>query len=632
MLKIQTFDARAGGNVLYKAFAHPLAAERVAAIATRLRAAGPLAVYDPDGVADALLALNPAMPAAAESYVHDVAQIGQPRAGVPASALVDLPRSDSAVLLVTAFDAARIAARIAPHVPAGMTVLTLDETRLPTTMLTNPARYLDRLNFATNYAFFRDTGHPGGDGLHTRLVTANYWSNYGAGPVRLWLRLFAGDGSILAEWEQPVDPGPAGLAIDSQAVRARFALPAFEGQLFIHAIGAAGHDVVKYALDTYGTGAEPSLSCTHDANAWPSDRYAGMPAPKPSETVVLWLQNSHAAPIPAGTVTLDRMGAGRPVALEEDVPPYASVALDVGGMLPGVHWPAQVELRAGRHMVRPRYEVTAAGRTRIAHLNVERADLKPDPGIKTLSNLLGRGYLLPFPVLPRDRFRSIVLPTPMAERQASLPIRVEVFDPEGRLVAERFLGNLPRDHAHALDLAELGADEGHAELVYDFREGGDADGWLHGLVRYESRTTPHAAESSFGAHIYNTAMTYRDEPQSYSGPPPGLTTRLFLKLGMGARRSFACLIYPASAAWHARSTTTLLLHDSTGAVIAERPLSIACSGSAMVWPHERFGDGLMAAAGDLGYVIIRDATCRLFGYHGLMDEAGAFSLDHMFGF
>ena len=30
MLNIQTFDARAGGNVLYKAFAHPVAAEAVA--------------------------------------------------------------------------------------------------------------------------------------------------------------------------------------------------------------------------------------------------------------------------------------------------------------------------------------------------------------------------------------------------------------------------------------------------------------------------------------------------------------------------------------------------------------------------------------------------------------------------
>ena len=40
--------------------------------------------------------------------------------------------------------------------------------RLPQRMLTNPQRYLDPLNFATNFAFFRDAG-----GRHTRIVTAN---------------------------------------------------------------------------------------------------------------------------------------------------------------------------------------------------------------------------------------------------------------------------------------------------------------------------------------------------------------------------------------------------------------------------------------------------------------------------
>ena len=636
MLNIQTFDARAGGNVLYKALAHPLAAEATERLAARLAEAGPLAVYDPDTVADALWALNPAMPAPAEAYVHDVAQLGQPRAGTPALPLADLPGSPCRTLLIAAFDAGRIAARIAPQIPAGMTVLTLDDARLPDAMLTSRAKYLDRTNFATNYAFFRDTGAPGQTGLHTRLVTANYWSSYGAGPVRLWLRLFAGDGTILHQWEEPVPEGPAGLALDSAEVRARFDLPAFEGQLFIHAIGAAGHDVVKYALDTYGTGAERSLSCTHDANAWPSDRYAGLPAPRPGERVTLWLQNSHAAPIPAGAVTLDRMGAEHPVPLAKEVPPYASLALDVSTLLPGLEWPNQVELRAGRHVVRPRYEITQGDRTRIAHLNVERADLRPDPGIRTLPDLLGRGYLLPFPILPRTRFTSVVLPTPMAEHQANLPLRLDVFDSEGNPAGSRFLGNLARNHAVAVDLAEFDVAEGHGELVYDFRDGGEADGWLHCLVRYERLGTPHAAESSFGAHIYNTAMTYRDEPQSYSGPPPGLSTRLFLKLGMGPRRSFAHLIYPASAAWHPRSTTTLILHNSAGTPIAERPLSIACSGSAFVQPHHHFGDDLLAEAGDRGYVIIRDTTCRLFGYHGLMDDRpeaeGAFSLDHMFGF
>jgi hypothetical protein len=491
-------------------------------------------------------------------------------------------------------------------------------------MLTIPGRYLDRLNFATNHAFFRDES-----GLSTRLVSANYWAGYGAGQVRFWLRLFDASGAPIATWEQALGETAGGFVIDSRDIRQRFGLPAFTGQLFIHAIGVAGHDVVKYALDVFGTGENPSLSVTHDANAWPSDRYAGLPAPKPGERVVVWVQNSHAAPIQAGAITLDRMGAEAPVALEETIPPYASRAIDVASLLPGLHWPAQIEVRTGRHLVRPRYEITQAGRTRIAHVNVERADLRPDPGIRTLSNLLGRGYLLPFPVLPAERFRTIVQPNPMAETQASLPIRLDVFDASGRLMGQRFLGNLPRNHDFAGDLDDFGSDAAHAELTYDFRAGGEADGWLHGLFRYEHRTSGHATETSFGAHIFNTAMTYKDEPQSYSGPPPGLSTRLFLKLGEAGRQSFAHLIYPASAAWHPLSSTRLELIDGAGRVVDTHELRIACSGSAVVRPAQIFDT---SAAGPGAYVLVRDATCRLFGFHGLEDDAGGFSLDHMFGF
>ena len=95
-------------------------------------------------------------------------------------------------------------------------------------------------------------------------------------------------------------------------------------------------------------------------------------------------------------------------------------------------------------------------------------------------------------------------------------------------------------------------------------------------------------------------MTYRDEPQSYSGPPPGLSTRLFLKLGDGKRHSFAVLIYPSSAAWHPMSATSLQLHDGEGCLIAEAPVSIACSGSAMFWPHKAFDAAVLAAAGRAG--------------------------------
>ena len=627
MLQIQTFDARAGGNVFYKALAHPLAAEGFARLYARLAQAGPVALYDPDGIADALVAMYPDIPGLLGVFVHDVMAIGKPRAGRLARALTELPESGARTVLIAAFDAAGIAARIAHLLPAGAQVLTLDEARLPEALLTNRARYLDRLNFATNLAFFRDE-----DGLSTRLVTANYWANYGADSVRFWVRLFDAHGAELATWEEPAPKGPGGIEFDSRAVRARFGLPPFTGQICLHAIGAKGHDVVKYALDTFATDNGASLSCTHDANAWPSDRYAGLPAPRDDEQVVLWVQNSHAVAIPADTLQLDRMGAEAPVAYPHEVAPFATVALDVAEFLPGLHWPAQIELRAGRHMVRPRYEITRAERTRIAHVNVERADLRPDPAIAELPAELGRGFLLPFPVLDPARFRTIVQPTPMAESQDSLPLRLDVFAADGRKIAENFLGNLPRDHNLAFDLDSIpGALLGHAELVYDFREGGAADGWMHTLVRYEDRKSGHVAETSFGAHIFNTAMTYKDEPQSYSGPPPGLSTRLFLKLGDARRRSFSHLIYPSSAPWREVSATVLELYDAAGTKIAEEKVAIACSGSVTLWPHEIFGARLQQA-GALGYVLIRDSTCRLFGYHGLMDDAGGFSLDHMFGF
>ncbi len=76
----------------------------------------------------------------------------------------------------------------------------------------------------------------------------------------------------------------------------------------------------------------------------------------------------------------------------------------------------------------------------------------------------------------------------------------------------------------------------------------------------------------------------------------------------------------------------LKLHDGAGRQIAEQGLKIACSGSAMVWPGRYSVRRRCAMPGPKGYVLVRDPTCRLFGYHGLMDDAGGFSLDHMFGF
>jgi hypothetical protein len=180
--------------------------------------------------------------------------------------------------------------------------------------------------------------------------------------------------------------------------------------------------------------------------------------------------------------------------------------------------------------------------------------------------------------------------------------------------------------------AALGKGYGHVELVYDFAEGGDGDGWLHALFRYRHRASHHAAETSFGAHVFNTILTYRDEPQSYSGRPPGLSTTLFLRLGEGHYDTLCHLIYPASLPWRPESATDIVLRDAGGVEVARQSLAIPCSGSRLWRYHAMFDAKTRKAAGSGAYAVIRDTTCRLFGYHGLIGRDGAFSLDHMFGY
>ncbi|QEH97257.1 hypothetical protein [Gluconobacter thailandicus] len=624
MLDIRTFGPQ-GGNVLYKALAHPLAAEAL----TRMEqdfAGQTIALYDPEDTVRTLVALYPGLRPSIV-LVHDTEQVGQPDGfGGERKALVDLPHVDADIILALSFDDAKMRGRLASLLN-GRDLYTLAPARLPDDMIVRGRPYLDKLNFATNFAFFRDD-----DRFSTRIVTANYWSNYGTQNLRYWLRLYDGTGQIIAQWEQPVEHAGAGITIDSADVRKRFGLPAFMGQLFIHVIGARGHDVVKYALDMWGKNGDPSLSVTHDANAWPSVRYATLPAPEADETLTVWVQNSHATTIPAGAITFNPMGVNDHRSVDREIGPFETVAVNVGAIFPDLAWPSQLEMHSGRHLVRPRYEIEQRGRTRIAHLNVERDNIRPDPAIRNFAPSLGRGFLLPFPILDPARFESFVQPNPMSEALETLPVRLDIFDEAGQPVGSHFLGNLPRDHSTAIALHDLTDRPGHADLVYDFRDGGEADGWLHALMRYRNRNTDHAAETSFGAHIFNTLMTWRSEPQSYSGPPPGLTTRLFLKLGHNALRSFCCLIHPASIEGTSPSETVLLLYAADGHLIAETTIHIQPSGSFMVRPHELFEGAHLEQAGVGGYVLIRDLTCRLFGYHGLENGEGGFSLDHMFGF
>jgi hypothetical protein len=644
-LRIETFDNVRGGNTLYKALTHPRAAPAGRALLGALTCNLPVAIYDPSGAAEAfneVFCLDGIE--IAGIYVQQVSRIGDAVIGHAALPVTELVRSPARSVFVVSFDAERMIEQVQPCLPARARVFSLDAMRIPADRLTNRHRYLDPLNFATNFAFFRDAS-----GLHTRLVTRNYWSGYGSGSVSGWMTLFAGDGEVLAEWCEGFGPSGSAIIVDSREIRARFRLPEFCGQLFLHIVGAAGHDIVKYALDTFGDGnsgddvgdridTDGSLSVTHDANAWPADRYAGLPAPAPGEQVVLWIQNSHPIPVPPREIGLNPMGEEEVVPVTEPIAPFATAALNVAKLLPGLAWPRQIEVRAGKHMVRPRYEVVEHGRRRIAHVNVERADLMPDPALPRLADNLGKGYLLPAPIMPLGEWQSVVLPTPMAVRQTELPISALIYDPEGCEILRHPLGRLPRAHKIALDLDQVQGIEalregyGHIELVYDFSPESEADGWLHALFRYRHRRSGHAAETSFGAHVFNTILTYRDEPQSYSGRPPGLSTRLFLRLGGAGDDTFCQLIYPASRRWRPRSATEIILHDRGGTEIDRTSLAIPCSGSRLWYYRDTFDAATRALAGPGAHIVIRDATCRLFGYHGLVGSNGAFSLDHLFGF
>ena len=625
-----------GGQSLFKALGHPLAAAKARALRERLKTAGPIAVYDPLGQADCFDSFYGLADLELSGvFVQKIEDVGGARLGHATRPVTELAQAPARTVLIAAFDAAKLAGQIRHLVPAGAEIVTFDTLRLPDDMLSNARNYLDPLNFATNFGFLRDA-----NGLHTVISSANYWSGYGAKDPELWLCLFNAAGEKLAEWREKLNGTHSVFKIDSAEVRQRFGLPEFTGSLFMHAVHVAGHDVVKYALDISsddGLG----LSCTHDANAWPADLYAGMPAAKEGERVYLWIQNSHPVPIPPESIGFNIMGSQDVSWLNAEIPAFGTYAVDIGALLPEARWPNQIEIQAGRYFVRPRYEVVKDdGRRRIAHANVERTDLTPDPRIPELTPAMGKGYLMPLPVPPIAEFHSELLPTPMSTCQHELPLACVLYDGSGKEVARKFLGRLARRDSVPVDvtawLAETGktlpSGFGHAEFIYDFTDGGEADGWLHALGRYQQQTSGHEAETIFGAHIYNTPIVYKDEPQSYASKPPGLSTRLFLRLAPEPLDTLCHLIYPASLPWHPKSATVLSLCNKHGKEVARREIAIPCSGSLYWRANDMFHASERVKAGDSAFVLVSDPTCRLFGFHGQIDGKRAFSLDHMFGF
>lgn len=630
-LKISTFKNGVGGNILYKAISHPLAGESVDSFLEPLKKAGPVAIFDPHDALDTFCALYPIdCLDIAGVYVQKVERLGQQIWGHTTRPITELGDRPFGALLVASFDDKKPLKDLEPILPKDTRRFNFSPLRLPQELLTDTSNYLADINFATNFAFFRDEGP-----RHTRITTAAYWNRYGAAGVKLWCRLLDGDGTPIATWWQDVKEGESSIIIDSRDVRRRFDLPDFCGQLFIHVVGAKGHDVVKYAIDTFEDD-KGQLSATHDANAWPSDTYGGLPAPAPGEKVFLWIQNSHARAIPGNEIGISLLGNSEAWRLDAPIGPYATRKLSVAEAFPQAQWPNQFVVHAGKHVVRPRYEVESPEkRTRIAHVNVLRTDLSHDGNLLKHGNLLGKMHILPASILPANDYDTEVLPTPMTTAQTKLPIRCLVFDADGKQVGEHEFGDLTHEKIRSLNVTPdsgLARRYGHVEIVYNPNAQDGVDGWLHALFRYTHRLSRSQAETSFGSHIFNTVMTYKGEPQSYSGSAPGLTTRLYLRVGSPAVRTLCHLIYPVSRPWRDFSATDLFLRNAKGEEVARERIEIPGSGSRLWYVDEVFDRDALRRAGDGCYVIIRDETCRLFGYHGLVSSNGSFSFDHMFGF
>ncbi len=637
---LRTFDNQIGRNVFYRAAIHPLAAPLTARMIARVAAASSVAVYDPTGYFGDLAAMHDLSGWKIEGvYVQRIEDIGKDRGGFSTRALTEIADSEAAMIFVADFDGDRLLSRLGPYRPAAAESESFDAMRLAPEFLTDTANYLEPLNFVSDFLFFRDA-----EGLHTSISTINYWHERGARGTRLWCRLFGADGAVLADWDQELAPGAAGIRLDSAEIRARFGLGEFTGSLFVHVIGPAAHDTLKYAVDIYDDAGD-TTTATHDSNPWPAELYAGLPAAAPGQAVRLWIQNCYPTPIPAGAIGLRPMGGGSFAAVGPTIPPYGTAAIDAADYVPDVSWPGQFEIRADKYCCRPRYEIAFAdsngpdGRRSVAHVNVERGDLKPAADLAEATRILGRGFILVGPLLPVADWSGVVLPTPMATWQDNIALTMRLYGSDGVLAAEHALGKRARDAQIAVALDDilprataLAGGYGHIELGYDFAAGTEGDGWLHALFRFSRRDTGRSAETSFGSHLFNVPAVWRNEPNAYLGKPPGLSTRLYLRLPDRPGRTMCHLTFPTSGRWRDLSETDLILYSAAGAEIGRRHIGIPCSGSRLVDVAATFDQGELRQAAGGGYMLVRDTTCRLFGYHIFLGAGGGFALDHMFGF
>ncbi len=615
-------------NAFFKACTHPSVVTKIKEFIATLKSFKEVSFYDPYNNLPAFASLYDLSDISISNiYVQQIKDVGKKILGIITKPADEINLENNFVIF--AFDAATPTQNVKHLLPANCNIITLDAIKLSNEYLTKPNDYLNQLNFATNFAFLRDE-----QTLHTRISMVNYWGLYGAKDVKMNLWLFDQNGIQIANWVENLAQPGCHFIIDSREVKKRFNLPDFTGSLFMHATNITGHDIVKYVCDVFDEKGEIH-SVTHDSNSWPADYYAGIPAPQQGERVILWIQNCHPITIQPNSIALRLMGGDNFVYLQESIEPFATYAWDLGASYPAV-WPQQYEIIAQKYFTRPRFEVLQANNCRyISHANVERVDLSPDKDLIEASKYLGKGFILPFPIMPINIFDTIILPTPMATGQQILPINLYIYNNKGKLVLEKNIPPIARNESVAIDIVALlsGTDfvSGHVQLAYDEKYINYADGWLHALARYRNTNTGQAAETSFGAHIYNMPIVYKGEPQTYKGNPPGLRTTLVLRV-VGGEDTFCNLIYPCSKDWLKNSTTNIILFNEQGSEITKKSITIPANGSHLWTYKEMFTTEERTLAGENAYLVIKDTTCRLFGFHGQVNHKDIFSLDHMFGF
>ena len=160
-------------------------------LSTGVAAAPSVAIYDPAGYFMDFAAVHDLSRwRVAGLYVQRIEEVGQRVRRVHRqTAHQSLRRPVRRFCSSPISTAALISRGSGPYRPAASRVESFDSLRLPKEWLTIPERYLEPLNFVSDFIFFRDE-----DGLHTSVSTINYWHERGARHTRLWCRLFNGVG------------------------------------------------------------------------------------------------------------------------------------------------------------------------------------------------------------------------------------------------------------------------------------------------------------------------------------------------------------------------------------------------------------------------------------------------------